>query len=69
MNWKIIVGLLLMAPMAAALIYYSDYQYSHPAMTSTQVSMEIGWLPLICLLPLAAGLILFESGKEDYEDA
>jgi hypothetical protein len=68
MNWKIVVGTLLMLPSAAAWFWCLWFQFDNPAMTQTQLFLEIGYVPLLALIPGFAGYGIFLSGLQDSED-
>ena len=68
MNWKIWVGLALMAPTFILGAYQWNWAFDNPALTRTQIFMV--WWPydMVATLLFFAGFIFFFNGKEEYED-
>lgn len=68
MNWKIIVGLLLMTPLFVVGLAELVWRLEYPSMTATQAFLE--WFPYDAgaSLPFIAGVVLFRTGKDEYDE-
>lgn len=68
LNWKIIVGLVLMCPMAFVTVWGIGLRFDDPALTETQLFIvTVPWL-ILSFIPGVAGAVLLMYGKQDYDN-
>lgn len=65
---KVCLGILLMLPYAAIVLYSVVFRFDNPSLTGMQLFLENGWMLLITGLPAFAGFILVAAGTQDYLD-
>ena len=67
MNWKLILGVLLICPAIFCGLAYLGFRFSNPHLTDIEAFNQIGWLPLISLVPFLGGCVLLGEGMYDEE--